>query len=137
MEASSASPSDNGVSSCALSLARPVLATSVRAFVLDAFTGPGKPGARLAMAALTTSSASTFSHDDCLDVSPSSSTAPSLLRHHLGTPSCTRGLCGYLNFGILDYYVDHGYPTHGIFDYGYSPLALGLPRHRQKGLSSA
>jgi len=39
-----------------------------------------------------------------------------------GFPSCARGsICGYLNFGILNYYVDHGYPTHGIFDYSYSP----------------
>jgi hypothetical protein len=39
VEAFSADPSDNGVSGCALYLARPVLATSVHAFVLNAFSG--------------------------------------------------------------------------------------------------
>jgi hypothetical protein len=44
-------------------------------------------------------------------------------------------MSGYLDFSILDCFDDHGYPTHGIHGYGYSPSSR-LPRHRHKGLSS-
>jgi hypothetical protein len=98
--------------------------------------GSGKPDARIATAALTSSSALIFLPDNYLSASLSLSTALSLMCHHLlwRPPSCAYGfICGSLVFSNLDSYIDHGYPTHGILDHGYSPSSR-LPRHRHKGL---
>ena len=121
----------------ALSLARPVLATPVRAFIPDAFPGLANPVHASSVAASIASSASTFYLNDCLDCItvffPGASLRPVTM-----APPCARGfMCGYFITGNPDYgYVDHGYLTHGIFDHGYSPRSR-LPRHRHKGLPSA
>ena len=114
MKTSSNSPSDNDVSECALSLVRTVLATPHP----DAFTEPGKPDKCLAMASLTVSSTSIDLLPRRLPqrVSVFIYDAFSFAPPSFGTPSCACGfICAYLNFGILDYYADHGYPMTGIF----------------------
>jgi len=52
-----------------------------------------------------------------------------------GVPLCTSGfMCGYLFIGYLDSYVNHGYPTHGILDHGYSPFSSATSTSVQRAI---
>jgi hypothetical protein len=107
-------------SGCALSLARPVLATPVRAFVLDAFTGPGKPGARLAMAV--------FDYVLGIDLLPrrlprriTVFVYGASAHQTLASPRAPAASCAASSSSATStVYIDHGYYTHGTFDHGYS-----------------
>ena len=108
-------------SSCASSLARPVLATPMRAHRPWRILEPGKPG---------------HVSPDCLTASTSASLPLRLSRriaiffsgvltitpppwHLLVRPRLHVQLPRLRQPRQL--YVDHGYPTHGIIDHGYSP----------------
>ena len=41
---------------------------------------------------------------------------------------------GNLCIGYPDNYVDHGYPTHGILDHGYSPSSLATSTSAQRAI---
>uniref|UniRef100_K3Z0U4 Uncharacterized protein n=1 Tax=Setaria italica TaxID=4555 RepID=K3Z0U4_SETIT len=119
---------------CALSLAHPVLATPVRAIVLDVFPGLANPGMSRPMVRQHRLQHRTPLYD-CLDASPSSSPASSPTRHHPhNASSCARGfMCSSLVFSSL-VYVDHGYSMHDILDHGYSSSCSATSTSAQRAI---
>jgi hypothetical protein len=119
------------------SLARPILATPVRAIVPEVFPGLANSG----MSRSSAPDCIDFGIDrlfDCLDASPSSSLVAPLHATVLTAPPRAPATSCAATYPRQprQLHVDHDYPTHGIIDNDYSPLSR-LHRHRHKGLPSA